>query len=107
MSSSWHEHYERGRPSYPVDAVRVVGLRASAAVLELGAGTGKLTRVLLDEFAKVVAIEPDPSMRSWFAARCPRAELLSGVAEALPVADESIDAVFVAEAFHWFDHRVA
>ena len=80
MSSRWHEHYVRGRPSYPVDAVRVAGLGTSSAVLEVGAGTGKLTRVLVDEFAEVVAVEPDPHMRSWFTALCPRAALLAGEA---------------------------
>jgi len=107
MSSRWHEHYARGRPGYPVDAVRVAGLGTSSAVLEVGAGTGKLTRVLVDEFAEVVAVEPDPHMRSWFTALCPRAALLAGAAEALPVAHASVDAVFVAEAFHWFDHQLA
>ena len=76
-------------------------------MLEVGAGTGKLTRVLVDEFAEVVAVEPDPHMRSWFTALCPRAALLAGAAEALPVAQASVDAVFVAEAFHWFDHQRA
>lgn len=107
MWSRWHEHYARGRPSYPVDAVRVAGLGTSSAVLEVGAGTGKLTRILVDEFADVVAVEPDPHMRSWFTVRCPGAALLAGAAEALPVAHASVDAVFVAEAFHWFDHRLA
>jgi SAM-dependent methyltransferase len=107
MSSRWHEHYARGRPSYPVDAVRVAGLAAPSAVLEVGAGTGNLTTVLVDEFAEVVAVEPDPHMRSWFIALCRRAALLAGTAEALPVAHASVDAVFVAEAFHWFDHQLA
>jgi SAM-dependent methyltransferase len=107
MSSRWHEHYARGRPSYPVDAVRVADLAPSSTVLEVGAGTGKLTRVLVDEFAEVVAVEPDPRMRSWFTSLCPRAALLAGAAEALPIGQASVDAVFVAEAFHWFDHQRA
>jgi len=107
MSSRWHEHYAQGRPSYPVDAVRVANVAASSLVLEVGAGTGKLTRVLVDEFAQVVAVEPDPHMRSWFTALCPRAALLAGSAEALPVGTASVDAVYVAEAFHWFDHERA
>jgi len=107
MSSRWHADYARGRPSYPGEAVGVAGLAASSTVLEVGAGTGKLTRVLVDEFAHVVAVEPDPHMRSWFAALCPSAALLAGAAEALPVAAASVDAVFVAEAFHWFDHHLA
>jgi SAM-dependent methyltransferase len=107
MSSRWHEHYAQGRPSYPVNAVRVADLPTSSVVLEVGAGTGKLTRVLVDEFAEVVAVEPDPQMRSWFTALCPGVALLAGAAEALPVAQTSFDAVFVAEAFHWFDHQLA
>jgi SAM-dependent methyltransferase len=90
-----------------VDAVRAAEVATSSTVLEVGAGTGKLTRVLVDEFAQVVAVEPDPHMRSWFTALCPRAALLAGAAEALPVGQASVDAVFVAEAFHWFDHRLA
>jgi SAM-dependent methyltransferase len=107
MSANWHEDYERGRPTYPPQVVRVPGLPASAAVLEPGAGTGKLTRLLVGSFAYVVAVEPDPGMRGWFAARCPRATLLAGTAEQLPFADESFDGVFIAEAFHWFAHERA
>ena len=107
MSSRWHEHYARGRPSYPVDAVRVADLATSSGVLEIGAGTGKLTCVLVDEFAEVVAVEPDPHMRSWFTSLSPRAALVAGMAEALPLAEASVDCVFVAEAFHWFDHQLA
>lgn len=106
MSSQWHEYYERGRPGYPAEALRVADLAPSARVLELGAGTGKLTRVLVEEFAEVVAVEPDPHMRAWFAARH-RARLVAGYAEALPVPAASFAAVFVAEAFHWFDHQAA
>jgi SAM-dependent methyltransferase len=107
MSSRWHEYYERGRPSYPVEAVHVADIPSSSSVLEIGAGTGKLTRVLIDEYAAVVAVEPDPHMRLRFTAVCHRARLLAGAAEALPVSPESADAVFAAEAFHWFDHPLA
>ena len=107
MSVRWHADYEHGRPSYAPTAARVPGLPRSAVVLELGAGTGKLTRLLVDEFAHVLAIEPDPEMRRWFVARCPQAELLGGTAEQIPLADVSVDGVFVAEAFHWFAHERA
>jgi len=107
VSDRWHSDYERGRPSYAPGATGVSGLPKSAAVLELGAGTGKLTRLLVDEFAYVVAVEPDPEMRQWFVARCPQADLLAGTAEQIPLADASVDGVFVAEAFHWFDHERA
>jgi SAM-dependent methyltransferase len=107
MSSRWHEDYERGRPSYAPAVARVAGLPGSAAVLELGAGTGKLTRLLVDEFEHIVAVEPDVGMRRWFAALCPQAKLLGGMAEQIPLADASVDGVFVAEAFHWFAHERA
>jgi SAM-dependent methyltransferase len=107
MSARWHEDYERGRPGYPQDATRVPLLPRSAAVLELGAGTGKLTRLLIDQFAHVVAVEPDPEMRRRFAMLCPRATLLGATAEQIPLADASVDGVFVAEAFHWFAHERA
>jgi SAM-dependent methyltransferase len=107
MSAGWHRDYERGRPSYPRQVVRVAGLPASATLLEAGPGTGKLTRLLVSEFAQVLAVEPDPEMRRWFAALCPEAALLGGTAEQIPLADGSVDGVFAAEAFHWFDHERA
>jgi SAM-dependent methyltransferase len=107
MSSRWHDYYARGRPSYPVDAVRAAGLAKSSTVLELGAGTGILTRIIVDEFAEVIAVEPDPHMRARFMALCSHARLLAAMAESLPFAGASVDAVFVAEAFHWFEHEVA
>jgi SAM-dependent methyltransferase len=107
LSSHWHDDYERGRPGYPPDAIRVVDLPRAADVLEIGAGTGKLTRRLVDQYGHVVAVEPDPEMRRRFAARCPRASLVGGTAEQLPLADTSTDAVFIAEAFHWFAHERA
>ena len=107
MSPRWHEYYERGRPSYAQDVIHIPGLPRSAAVLELGAGTGKLTRLLVAYFEHVFAVEPDPEMRRWLAGRCPQAKLLGGTAEQVPLADASVDSVFVAEAFHWFAHERA
>jgi len=101
------ELYEQARPGWPaaaVDhAVRELGLERGATVVDVGAGTGKLTRALVDRFERVVAVEPLDGMRSLLEARVPKAEALSGEAERLPLADASADAVFVAEAFHWFD----
>lgn len=68
-------------------------------MLDLGAGTGKLTRLLAARYARVLAVEPDDAMR----ALIPAGEPLAGRAEAIPLADGSVDAVFAAEAFHWFD----
>ena len=96
------EAYERGRPGWPVEAVDAAGLPRGARVLDLAAGTGKLTRVLERRFAEVVAVEPDPAMRAEFPG-----DVLAGSAEAIPLADGSRDAVFVGEAFHWFDAQRA
>jgi SAM-dependent methyltransferase len=107
VSSRWHRDYERGRPSYPRQVVGVPGLPTAATVLEVGAGTGKLTRLLVREFAHVLAVEPDCDMRRWFTAVCPQARLIGGSAEGIPLADASVDGIFSAEAFHWFAHERA
>lgn len=96
--------YERARPSYPQEAVdwfaAQTGLGPGKTVVDLGAGTGKLTRLLAPTGARVVAIEPIPEMR----AHIEGAELLDGTAEEIPLPDASADVVTVAQAFHWFDH---
>ena len=99
----WPEHYELGRPSYPPEVVDVASLPPLSTVLDLGAGTGKLTRVLVAAFGRVVAVEPAEAMRRRLATLCPEAQVLAGSAEQIPLADASVDAVFAAEAFHWFD----
>jgi SAM-dependent methyltransferase len=99
----WAEDYERGRPGWPPEVVDVRGLPASATVLELGAGTGKLTRLLVGTFACVLAVEPAEAMRRLLLARCPEAEPVAGTAEGIALADDAVDAVFAAEAFHKFD----
>jgi SAM-dependent methyltransferase len=91
------EAYDRGRPGWPVEAVDAVGLQPDAFVVDLAAGTGKLTRVLEERFARVLPVEPDEAMR----ALNPGA--VEGTAEAIPLPDGAADAVFVGEAFHWFD----
>ena len=68
-------------------------------MLDLAAGTGRLTRELRGAFAHVIAVEPDDAMRALIA----HADVLAGTAEAIPLPDSSVDAVFVGEAFHWFD----
>ena len=98
----WADDYERGRPGWPAEAVALAGLPPSATVLDLGAGTGKLTRVLMPAFRRVVAVEPADPMRRMLAAVCPEAEALAGTAQEVPLADASVDAVFAGEAFHWF-----
>ena len=98
----WPEDYERGRPGWPPEVVDVPGVPPPATVLDLGAGTGKLTRLLASRFGRVVAVEPAEGMRRLLVALCPEAEVLAGTAQEIPLADASVDAVFAAEAFHWF-----
>jgi SAM-dependent methyltransferase len=99
--------YERGRAGYPqaaVDAIlAVTGAAPERTLLELGAGTGKLTRALTDSGARVIALEPVAGMRELLAQTAPAAEPLDAVAEQIPLADGSVDAVIVAQAFHWFE----
>jgi SAM-dependent methyltransferase len=108
--------YEKGRPGYPpavLDlAATALALDPAATVVDLGAGTGKLTRLLAERFARVVAVEPLPEMRSEMqeqlaAAGLPQVEVRPGTAERLPLAAGEAQAVFVAEAFHWFDGPAA
>ena len=84
----WADHYERGRPGWPPDVVYVPGLLPTATVLDLGAGTGKLTRLLVPAFDRVVAVEPAEAMHRILETICPEAEALPGTAQAIPLADE-------------------
>ncbi|NDL57755.1 class I SAM-dependent methyltransferase [Phytoactinopolyspora mesophila] len=105
--SSVADVYERSRPDYPDAAVRWMTGDAPARVLDLGAGTGKLTSSLIDAGHDVVAVDPSEPMLEHLAMAMPQAEAHVGSAEAIPVADASVDVVVVAQAFHWFDHEVA
>jgi SAM-dependent methyltransferase len=101
------ETYDRARPTYPPDAVRWLadnlGIRPGRRVVDLAAGTGKLTESLAAAGADLVAVEPVGAMRAQLRRRVPHVPALAGVAEALPFAAASVDAVVVAQAFHWFD----
>jgi ubiquinone/menaquinone biosynthesis C-methylase UbiE len=103
--------YEVARPSYPAEAVAHIvgrgGIGPGTRVLDLAAGTGKLTRLLVPTGAEVVAVEPVAAMRDRLAALLPGVEVHDGTAEALPLAVGSVDAVTVAQAFHWFEAPVA
>jgi SAM-dependent methyltransferase len=103
--------YDRARPSYPQDAidwlVSELAIGPGRTVVDLAAGTGKLTRLLAGTGADLIAVEPVASMRDRLRAGLPDVSALAGVAEALPLADKSVDTVLVAQAFHWFDAKRA
>jgi SAM-dependent methyltransferase len=99
--------YERGRPGYPSDGVRWLVGRDAASVLEVGAGTGKLTAELIAQGHDVLATEPDENMLAVLRESLPVARTALATAEELPAGDRSIDVVVAAQAFHWFDHDVA
>jgi SAM-dependent methyltransferase len=103
--------YERGRPTWAPEAVALLvselGLGPGRAAADVAAGTGKLTRLLVPSGASVVAVEPVAEMARVLRRVVPGVGVASGVAERLPLRDGSVDAVVVAEAFHWFDAAVA
>jgi SAM-dependent methyltransferase len=103
--------YERARPEYPPDAVAWIteqlDLRPGRDVLDLGAGTGKLTRALLATGANVIAVEPGDAMRAELERVVPGAKSLRGSAEDIPLPDASVDGIAVGQAFHWFRHDEA
>jgi MOSC domain-containing protein YiiM/SAM-dependent methyltransferase len=105
--SAGADAYERGRPDYSPDAVaalaRKLGIGPGSRVLDLAAGTGKLTRQLIGTGAELVAVEPVAEMRAKLAAVLPGVEALEGTAERIPLPNHSVDAVVVGQAFHWFD----
>jgi len=98
--------YERGRPGYPTEGVdwmvERLGIGTTSAVADLGAGTGKLTRLLAATGATVYGIEPSPGMRAELHRAVPAATVLNATAEAIPLPDGALDAVTAAQAFHWF-----
>jgi ubiquinone/menaquinone biosynthesis C-methylase UbiE len=95
--------YERGRPSYPPEAVRWLLGERPKTVLELGAGTGKLTRVLVHLGHDVHATDPDPAMLAVLEEKLPGVRTAVASAEEIPLPAASVDAVVAAQAFHWFD----
>ncbi len=96
--------YDRGRPTYPEDAATWLIDGDARIVLELGAGTGKLTGQLVDQGHAVHATDPDPEMLKILQANVPDASAKLASAEDIPANDRSVDVVVAAQAFHWFDH---
>lgn len=105
------EVYERARPGYSAGAVgrliRELWISSGSTVLELGAGTGKLTRELAYTQARIVAVEPVDAMRRIFRSVLPRVPMVGALAEAIPLAAGPVDAVVVGQAFHWFRAEAA
>ena len=105
------EAYERGRPTYPPQATRwltaQLGLGRDRTVIDVGAGTGKLTRALVSSGARVIAVEPVGAMRRVLERELPGVTALEGAAESLPLDGQAADAIVSGQAFHWFDGPVA
>jgi len=103
--------YDDVRPEYAPEALaraeEVLGLDAGSKVVDLAAGSGRLTRALARRFAGVVAVEPNDEMRGVLSQRSADVRVLAGTAERMPLPDSSADAVFVGDAFHWFDGAAA
>lgn len=95
--------YERGRPSYPPEAIDWLLPAGASKVLDLGAGTGKLTTRLVERGLDVVAVDPIPEMLEVLRTSLPDTPALLGTAEEIPLQDNSVDAVLVAQAWHWVD----
>ncbi len=99
--------YERGRPPYPEAALDWLLPESAGQVLDLGAGTGKLTRKLVARGLGVTAVEPSAGMREQLADAVPGVPSLAGAAESIPLPDSSFDCVFVAQAWHWVEPDLA
>jgi SAM-dependent methyltransferase len=108
------ERYARFRPGYPADAIdlALANIEQPQRILDLGAGTGKLTQSLIGRAPQVLAVEPDAEMLAMLARQVPEAQPLPGSAEQIPLPDGSVEAILVGQAFHWFarpaaDHEMA
>jgi len=105
------EIYERSRPTYPADAVAWLvehcRIGPDANVCDLAAGTGKLTRLLEPTAARLLAVEPVNGMTDVLRRTSPAVPVVAATVEALPFADRALDAITIAQAFHWFDAETA
>ena len=104
LFTSKSDDYAKFRPSYPDAAVRWLKERTAAKrVLDVGAGTGIFTQVLLKHFAEVSAVEPNNDMREKFRNALPATECFNAAGEATGLPENSFDLITVAQAFHWLD----
>lgn len=101
------EEYDRYRPGFPDAAAEAIVRGRVSTALDLGAGTGKFTELLLERADRVIAVEPSAAMLDVLRAKLPTVETLIGGAEAIPIPEATADIVTVAQAFHWFDHEPA
>jgi SAM-dependent methyltransferase len=105
------EDYEQGRPSYPSDAVDLVveqfAIGPGATVVDIGAGTGKFTRLLVPTGARIIGVEPVAEMREVFGRAVRGADVVDGTAESLAFEDGSVDVATAAQVFHWVDAEPA
>ncbi|WP_052226486.1 class I SAM-dependent methyltransferase [Microbacterium mangrovi] len=101
------EEYERYRPGFPAGAVALIAPSPVAGILDLGAGTGKLTRELTGLADTVYAVDPSEPMLAQLRRISPTVDARLGTAEQIPLPDASVDLVTVAQAFHWFDRDAA
>ncbi|OCG74767.1 class I SAM-dependent methyltransferase [Microbacterium sediminis] len=101
------EDYDRYRPGFPIEAADAIAPMGVPVALDLGAGTGKFTERLVDRADRVLAVDPSARMLAVLRAKLPSVETHIGTAEHIPVPDDSVDLVTVAQAFHWFDRERA
>lgn len=99
--------YDRYRPGFPAAAADMVMSRTMLTALDLGAGTGKFTELLVGRAQRVIAVEPSEPMLEILRSKLPEVEAHLGSAERIPVESEVADVVTVAQAFHWFDQKAA
>lgn len=99
--------YDRGRPEYPAEVVPWLVDPRHRQIVDLGAGTGKFTSLLARYCEDVIAVEPADAMRAQLTARLPNVCTVAGCAESLPLDTASVDALFCAQAFHWFATETA
>jgi SAM-dependent methyltransferase len=103
--------YTQGRPDYPGEIsgwlATTLKIAPDSTVIDLGAGTGKFTRLLQPLTSSLIAVEPVEAMRLEFARNVPDVKIIEGTAQAIPLDDESADALVCAQAFHWFAHSTA
>lgn len=95
--------YERFRPGPPLEAVEWILPERARTVVDLGAGTGALSRLLVDRVDEVVAVEPDARMRSVLTDSVPGVRVVEGRGESMPLPDASADAVIASSSWHWVD----